>query len=469
MLNAVWWLLAVEAVGLVAFPLIYHLLPSLRDRGYSVSKPFGLLLIGYVSWFLSQLHLAPSTQITLAAMVILIAGLSGWLLWVRRAEFILFLRAQWRVIALAELVFLVFFIGWTLYRAYDPAIDHTEQPMDFAFLNASVQTTTGAPQDPWLSGESVSYYYFGYWMMGVLSELTGIASNVSYNLAMALVPAMAAQAVFGVVYSVIRSQTSRLGLILAGSISAVLLLGVVANLEGAVEFMRANAMGSQGFWDWLRIEGLDGPLEDPTESWAPNEFWWWFRATRVINTFDGVQGVDYTIQEFPFFSFILGDLHAHVMAIPFALLAIAFCWELFRRDFRLWSWREPTSYVHLLALGLVLGGLAFTNMWDFPTYSALLLGVALLKAYSLRTRPDDDSPSSGAAWMLPLLFALGSIALAVLFFLPYYVTFKSSVSGIDPVQAATTRPAHLFIVWGLYPGSRRPVHRRHVLADDGAC
>ena len=460
MLNAAWWLLVVEVVGLAAFPLIYHLLPSLRDRGYSVSKPFGLLVVGYVSWILSQLHLAPSTQITLVGMVALMAGLSGWLLWVRRADFMLFLRSQWRLVVLAELVFLVFFIGWTFYRAYDPAIDHTEQPMDFAFLNASVQTTTGSPQDPWLSGESVSYYYFGYWMMGVLTELTGIASNISYNLAMALIPAMAAQAVFGLVYSAVRSQTSRFGPALAGSIAAILLLGVVANLEGGLEFMRANGMGSQGFWEWVEIK------EDPsksdselmtkldsanvTDSWSPTEFWWWFRGTRVIGSYDGLQWTDLTIQEFPFFSFMLGDLHAHVMAIPFALLAIAFCWELFRKDFHLWSWRGPISYVHVLAFGLVLGGLAFTNMWDFPTYASLLLGVAVLKAYSLRTRPDGDSPSSGTVWMPPLLLAVGSVALAVLLFLPYYLTFKSSVSGIDPVQAATTRPAHLFFIWGLY-------------------
>ena len=328
MLNALWWLLAIEVIALAVFPLAYHLLPSLRDRGYSISKPLGLLLIGYVSWILSQVHLVPSTRLSLAALVLVLACASGWLAWRRRADLLLFLKKEWRVVALAEIIFLVFFVAWTLYRASDPSIDHTEQPMDFAFLNASILTVTGPPQDPWLSGESVSYYYFGYWMMGALTELTGIASNVSYNLAMALVPAMAAQAVFGLTYSVVRSQTARLGTAVAGGFAAVLLLGVAANLEGMFEFMRANAIGSQGFWDWLGIKGLDGPLEEPAAGWYPQEFWWWFRATRVINTFEGTQELDYTIQEFPSFSLILGDLHPHVMAIPFALLAAAFCWDI---------------------------------------------------------------------------------------------------------------------------------------------
>ena len=469
MLNAVWWLIAVEFIALAAFPLAYHLLPSLRDRGYSVSKPFGLLLIGYGSWILSQAHLVPSTRVSLAVMALALACVSGWLAWRRRADLLVLLKKEWKVIALAEVVFLVFFVVWTLYRASDPSINHTEQPMDLAFLNASILTVTGPPQDPWLSGESVSYYYFGYWMMGALTELTGIASSVSYNLAMALLPAMAAQAVFGLTHSVVRSQTGRLGVAVAGGAAAVLLLGVAANLEGVFEFMRANAMGSQGFWDWLGIKNLDGPLEEPTAGWYPQEFWWWFRATRVINTFDGTEWLDYTIQEFPSFSLILGDLHPHVMAIPFALLAAAFCWDLFRRDHlglsnNLSSWTEPNgssasafigwwrgagSYAYMLALGLVLGGLAFTNMWDLPTYSSLLLGAAVLKAYSLRTRGDPGAPTPPGVWTAPLLVAAGGIALAVLLFLPYHLTLQSSVSGIAQVQVPT-RPVHMGIVWGLH-------------------
>ena len=204
--------------------------------------------------------------------------------------------------------------------------------MDFAFLNASLESTFGQPEDPWLRGESISYYYFGYWMMGVVSELSGVASNFSYNLSLALVPAMAAAAVLCLVASMIRYDRGHLDTAVFAGIGAGLLLIVVSNLEGVLEFMYANAIGSQGFYDWLGIQGLDGPTEIPTDSWNPNEFWWWFRATRVINTFvDGVE-IDYTIHEFPFFSFMLGDLHPHVSAIPFALLAAGFALNFFRSE-----------------------------------------------------------------------------------------------------------------------------------------
>ena len=72
MLNALWWLFTVEALGLAAFPLAYFLLPRVRDRGYSVSKPLGILFIGYASWILSVTHILPSVQLTLVALLLAI-------------------------------------------------------------------------------------------------------------------------------------------------------------------------------------------------------------------------------------------------------------------------------------------------------------------------------------------------------------------------------------------------------------
>ena len=444
MLNAFWWLITAEAIGLAAFPLAYFLFPRLRDRGYSVSKPLGILVIGFASWMLSLLHIVPSVRLSIVALLLVMGALSGWYVWRRRQEFKDFVVRERRAIIAAEAVFLVFFVGWLIYRAYDPAIDHTEQPMDFAFLNASIESRVGAPEDPWLRGETVSYYYFGYWMMGTVSQLTGIASNISYNLSLALIPAMAAMGIFGLVSNMVRADVVRWRYAVLGGVAAVVLMGVVANLEGVLELMRANAIGSQGFWDWVRIDGLEGPIDEPTDSWMPQEFWWWFRATRVINTFDGGQGIDYTIQEFPFFSFMLGDLHPHVMSIPFAVLFLAFSWNFFRSPVHVWRRRDLQGYASILAMSLALGGLAFTNMWDLPTFAALFLGVAFLKTYR--------EHGGGVLTLMKGVIPIGAvvIGLAFLLFLPYYISFSSSVTGIEPVVVATTRPIHLLIVWALF-------------------
>ncbi len=458
MLNAIWWLVTVEAVGLAAFPLAHLLLPRLRDKGYSLSKPLGILLVGYASWILSQAHVLPSVRLSLIALLAAMAGLSVWYAWRHLPELRELLARERVTILAAEGIFLLFFIGWTLFRAYDPAIDHTEQPMDLMLLNASIETHTGAPEDLWLRGEPVRYYYFGYWMMGAITQISGVPSNVSYNLAMASIPALAAAAVFGLVASIISAQAVKRRYAVLGGLAATLLLGIAANLEGLLEFMKANAIFGQRFYDWVRIDGLGGPAETVSNSWMPGEFWWWFRATRVINTFDGDRGIDYTIQEFPFFSFILGDLHPHVMAVPFALLFVALCWNHLRSPTFRWRGGSAAAYLPLLVLGLVLGGLSFVNMWDLPTYAALFLVVVALKAHSIY----GGSIWSLAKRALPVWGAV--LAVGFVLYLPYFVSIRAGVSGIGVVSmaadcsitdyvgsgcVATARTLHTLIVWGL--------------------
>ena len=442
------WLATVEIIGLTAFPLAFFLFPKLQDRGYALSKPLGILLIGYAAWILSVTHLVPSVPTSLGIFVVVMAAVSAFLIYKRGEEMLDFIKRGWRLIVVTELIFLVLFIGWTLFRAYDPAIDHTEQPMDFAFLNASINSTFGQPEDPWLRGESVSYYYFGYWMMGVLTQISGVASNLSYNLSLALIPALASAGIFSVVVTLVRSDGAGMRLGIVAGVASGFVLGIVSNLAGVMEFMRANAIGSQGLYDWIAIEGLDGPAETPTESWYPEEFWWWFRVTRIINTFvDDGRGIDYTIQEFPFFSFMLGDLHPHVSAIPFAILFTGFVLSFFmsgRLDFRQ---MRPIDFITVAAMGISLGGLAFTNMWDLPTYAMLLVGVAAIKAYPSQ----DDSTGFGyvkraalAIVQVPLVVVL----LAVVLYLPYYLSFTSSVQGIGAV-ITPTRYVHMLVVWGV--------------------
>ena len=426
------------------------MLPKLADRGWGLSKPLGILVVGYAAWILSVLRVVPSVRLTLLAIVIILAAASAALFYARREEIVAFVKREWRLLVAAELVFLIFFALWTLFRAYDPAINHTEQPMDFAFLNASIRSTFGQPEDPWMRGESISYYYFGYWMMGAISEISGVASNVSYNLSLALIPALSAMGIFSIVSSLVKSEGAGLRLSVVCGVAGGLILGVLSNLEGALEFMRANAIGSQGLYDWVGVDKVDGPAETPSGNWYPDEFWWWFRATRVINTFVGGQGIDYTIQEFPFFSFILGDLHPHVSVIPFAILFTGLALNFFRADLPNILKPNYLAYAGLGVMALSLGGLAFANMWDLPTYAALLVVLAGLKAYyefSRRSEAERESETLGARLIDGVSISLLVVALAILLYLPYYLGFSASVSGIGAV-VTPTRYAHMFIVWG---------------------
>ena len=468
MLDALRWLITVELIGLAAFPLAFYLLPRLADRGFTLSKPLGILLVSYLFWLLGLAHI-PTVQPIAIALVLLMAALSVYIAYRNFDALRDFITREWRTLVIAEAIFLVFFIGWTLFRSYDPFINHTEQPMDLALLSASINSQVGHPEDPWLRGEPISYYYFGYWMMGALSQISAIQSHISYNLALALIPAMSAMGIFGIVFNMVRMDKARSGVagtdsmstvrasvsaaladsthrklaIIAG-IAATLFLGVVSNLEGVLEFMRLNGMGSQGFYDWIRINDLPGPIITPPQSWTPPDFWWWFHASRVINTFDGVHFIDNTIQEFPFFSFLLGDMHPHVMSIPFIALFVGIALNIYRLPSDFWrNYRSVYPYAIVLTAALVLGGLGFNNLWDMPTFAALLIGILALKAY----REGSDIPQSIALAFFPVGLAI--LALAALMYSPYLLDINAGVNGIG-VVITHTRAIHMFIVWGLF-------------------
>ena len=443
MLDALRWLITVEIIGLAVFPLAFYLLPKLADRGFTLSKPFGILLVSYLFWVLGLAHI-PTIQPIAIALVLLMAGASAYIAYHKRDDMRDFITREWRTLVIAEAIFLVFFIGWTLFRSYDPFINHTEQPMDLALLSASINSQVGHPEDPWLRGESISYYYFGYWMMGALSQIAAVSSNIAYNLAMALIPAMGATGIFGLVVNMVRMDKARWGYAVVAGIAATLFLGIVSNLEGVLEFMRLNGMGSQGFYDWIRINGLDGPADMPAQNWTPPDFWWWFHASRVINTFDGIQYIDNTIQEFPFFSFLLGDMHPHVMSIPFVLLFVGVALNIYRLPADFWrNYRSVYPYAIVLTAALVLGGLGFNNLWDMPTFAALLIGVLALRTY----REGNDLRQSFALALIPV--GLAVIVLAVVMYSPYLLDINAGVNGIG-VVVTHTRAVHMFIVWGLF-------------------
>ena len=443
MLDALRWLITVELIGLAAFPLAFYLLPRLADRGFTLSKPLGILLVSYLFWVLGLAHI-PTVQPIAIALVLLMAALSAYIAYRNFDDLRDFITREWRTLVIAEAIFLVFFISWTLFRSYDPFINHTEQPMDLALLSASINSQVGHPEDPWLRGEPISYYYFGYWMMGALSQISAIQSHISYNLALALIPAMSAMGIFGIVFNMVRMDKARRNLAIIAGIAAALFLVVVSNLEGVLEFMRLNGMGSQGFYDWIRINDLPGPIDMPPQSWTPPDFWWWFHASRVINTFDGIHFIDNTIQEFPFFSFLLGDMHPHVMSIPFIALFVGIALNIYRLPSDFWrNYRSVYPYAIVITAALVLGGLGFNNLWDMPTFAALLIGILALKAY----REGSDIPQSVALAFFPVGLAI--LALAALMYSPYLLDINAGVNGIG-VVITHARAVHMFIVWGLF-------------------
>ncbi len=483
------WLLLLELLGLLAFPLAYRVFSRLPDRGWTLSKPLGLLILSYGVWLLGLSHTIPNSRWSVLLALLALAALAALAGRRHRHEIVEFVRQRRGTILVSEGLFLMLFLGWALYRAHVPDIVHTEQPMDLALLNSIVASPHFPPNDVWLAGHAVSYYYLGYLMTGALAMLSGVATPVAYNLGLVTAASLAGLAAFGVVYNLVRlSRGSVMGATLAGA-GAVFLLLAASNLEGTLEMVRAAGLGGEGFWRWVGVDGLIAP-EAASASWVPEGFWWWFRASRV-----------FAITEFPMFSFVLGDMHPHVMSLPFVLLVVGLAVQVSLLPGLLGLTWLRSHWPLALALPLALGALAAISLWDLPLGLALVGGAVLLNAVrhpvERRWLPapglaigvvvallavalylvaandwgrslvlvvvggavlvggvvllDASRQGAGRRWTLADMMAFGAIFgfLALALFAPFYLTFESEASGVLPQRDQLTRPVHLLLVWGV--------------------
>ena len=445
MIDFLTWLIAIELIGIIALPIVYYLTPWLPDRGYSLAKPVALLLVFYPLWLLASTPFIPNSTLIIWLILIALIAVSVWLFRRYRSEIVSFYKREQSALIIMEVVFITVFSIWVLLKIYDPGINHTEQPMDFAFLNASTSSQHFPPQDPWLAGESVSYYYLGYLIFGGVSRLADVSTSVSYNLALATVAGMAATVIFGLAYNLVRLAGGRLSSALVTGFAALILLLGISNLVSGLELVRAGGGGTPGFWEWVDIKGLDSPQQ--SSEWHPDESgWWWWRATRVIDTVEDGSSRDYTITEFPFFSFLLGDLHPHVMSLPFVLAWMGLMLNFVMSPVRLvmrWGLPGYDTLISLGIMGLFLGALAFINFVDIAVFGAAFAGITAIKGYS-QGRSVWRGLAAGLTVAAPVL------VLAVVLYLPFYFSFRSQASGILPVEEYVTRPFHFFMIWGLF-------------------
>ncbi|MFW6135376.1 MAG: DUF2298 domain-containing protein, partial [Chloroflexota bacterium] len=385
----VWWML-VQVLGLAALPCAYRLFRWLPGRGYAFAKPLGLLLTSYVLWIGACLGYLKNTT---GGIMIAIAATGGISLWFRSRgrkgndqTLLAFLRERWRLVLTVELLFALSLAAWATVRAYAPnkiMSSGGEKFMEIAFLNATLESPQFPPHDPWLSGFAISYYYFGYVMMALLTRLSGVVSGIGFELYDALTFALTVIGAFGVGYDLVRGNTNDA----SGDRQAVwygllgpLFVAVMGNLEGFLEALYARGLLPDAFWRWIDIPDLI-EVGRVTGSWYPGHGWWWWRASRVLRDRNlmGEPMPLSPIDEFPFFSFLLGDNHPHVLTLPFVLLALALALNVLRRQWAIGDggsdpgpwWNPAATFLNgewrlFVTYALGLGAIGFLNTWDFP-------------------------------------------------------------------------------------------------------
>ena len=461
------WLLLVELIYIATLPLAIFLFRPLPDRGIILARVLGILGVAYVAWLLASIGWMGFSRTSVLVGILAVAALSTIVLVARWRELVEFLKGHWRLLAIGEVLFLVAFLSFVAIRMANPDLWEPylggEKPMDFAYLNAVLRSSYMPPYDPWFAGGYLNYYYWGQFIVATLIKATGIVPSVAYNLAVPLMFALTVTGAYSLVYNIaegIRRHRPPTRHVAApsteaepeppsaapagGSGSAAILpwrrwtrgvawgpvtAGVVASLFVAV-IGNLYSIGQvvRGGWNNMFRDAAFPSLDYISSFWyssrmlpelenvSPSALTFWL-PDRLSYT----REIGPHITEFPFFTFLFADLHAHLIVIPFTLLAIGLSFSLLvglRTGGRLWL--VPTT----AALALTVGSLWAINSWDYPTYvilAVLLIGVG---AY---LRP--GKPLKRLAAFLGL--GLGMVFLSILAFLPFHMDYHPFPTGIE--------------------------------------
>ncbi|WP_254537634.1 DUF2298 domain-containing protein [Halomarina litorea] len=399
------WLATYLSLLVAGVPLLAALCPRLADRGAGVALPAALAIVGFVAWAVG--HVSFGWPALLAGNVVLVSLLA---LAVRRGALV---GVEWEAVAETAVVFTLAFLAMVAVRAVDPSVHATmgEKFLDFGLLKSLLRAESVPPGDFWFAGEAVQYYYGGHLLAALLARLTFTEARFAYNLALAGFFGMFVTAAYGLAGSVGAHMGANRTT--AGALGAFF-VGLASNLWTPLRLL--GGVLPDGLVNWAAgvggIEGFTAAGYDPV-----GEFTYW-GASRVIPG---------TINEFPLFAYLNGDLHAHMMSTPFLLLAATLAYSYYRTP----EAEVGRRWLLLGSLAPLSALVAVVNTWSFPTvFGVAWLAVAFAPADPLSLvglggdetrRPDSwlarELRWTGGALGVVALLAVGGVLLSLPFWL----------------------------------------------------
>ncbi|MDI9642472.1 MAG: DUF2298 domain-containing protein [Archaeoglobales archaeon] len=286
-------------------------LPFLKFLKFSVARFTSLFLLTLTSFFLGHLI---AFKVVFYAILILTILLLAYLIY-----------SKYRLtLDKSETIFACVFFFFIFLRFLNPSIFDAEKFMDMAFMNSILKSPSLPPNDPFFASEKLNcYYYFGHMLGAGIILLSFAPPEIGYNIAVAAIPAYTALLVYGIFES-----NRKIALI------AMIFVAFSGNAYSFVDLLHRPFSG-----------GLD--------------FLYYWNSTRMIEG---------TINEFPYFSFIHADLHAHVFAIPMKIFFVSL---LLLNEKRI-----------RVLLPLTLFAIFATNSWDYP----IMLLLSIVYALSIRDK-----------------------------------------------------------------------------------
>jgi len=410
------WLLLFALVGAAGVPIAARLF-SVPGRGAGFALPVALVVFTLPAYWVGHRSLTAGLAV---GIVVLVAAALGSALdrdalregSVRLAPDLTLDR---RALAESAVVFLLSFSLLVAVRAVDPAVHALggEKFLDFGLLKSLARSTALPPEDMWFAGEPVRYYYGGHLITALLARLSAVPPRFAYNLGLASFYAMLVTAAYDLAAAVAaarggdgadrpRASSARL----AGGLGAFF-VGVAANLHTASDVVLGVLPGGlrTAVATWI-AEGTDA---EPSEVLSDASSFFYFDASRVIPG---------TINEFPLFAWLNGDLHAHMMGLPFLLLAAGLAFVYYETT------AAERSRRRLLVFGavpVVAGLQSVVDTWSFPSvFGVLFLALAFAPAHPLSLLSErlagheDEDENEGSRLESELTRLGGALGVAVL-------------------------------------------------------
>tara|TARA_B100000131_G_scaffold304226_1_gene329018 strand:- start:91 stop:4623 length:4533 start_codon:yes stop_codon:yes gene_type:complete len=390
----VWWLLWLQIAAFAVLPWSTLLFRQFADAGYGLSKAIGFLSSGTLLWLFVIWDVFEFNQTTaLASMAaIFTIGLALW--WIHRVR-LFQLFCKYRFVWLAsEIIFLAIFTFLLLLRSFNPDLWESylggEKPMELGYLTAIGRSAELPPYDPWFAGGAMNYYYFGWFLVAVPMRALKILPEVAFQFGVATFGALVGATIFTLVYNVVMGSSSpkakhfrsKSTAVKSGILGLFLFMG-----SGTLDALRVHTERLRQVNTWTLFEdwpviGVLVELMGGTWTWVSGtnltKFDWWAPSRVNSGNFD--------ITEFPYFTFLFGDLHPHMMgmAISGLLLAVSFAYLHSCR-----SGPKRSSLYLAIGIGLLSGLTRITNTWDYPTSLLLLLVTFFLGAW-IRNDASED-------------------------------------------------------------------------------
>lgn len=457
-LGLVVWYVFIFLLGVFTFPIFFYLLSSLPDRGYPLARLGGMIYTAYIAWLLASTTTLPYSR-TLISLIVVGLAVVGSLAFARQKHSILtFLKENKKYFGLAEILFLSLFLIDLYIRLGNPDLWHPykggERPMDFSFLNAVIKSTTFPPYDPWYAGGYINYYYWGFVLVGTPIKLLGISPSIAYNFVLPTLFALLGMGGFSVVWNLFADDKNEItrprvfsgvaaaaGLVLLGNLGTVqLLFKSLQKMAVSNELVDAANVLIFQRWAWAAngfgklLAGNQLPIGVGDYYWAPS---------RVMPL------GDLAITEFPLFTFLYSDLHAHMIALPITLLVVLWVVSVLLRK----SFDTISLVASMLFGGFLIGVLRPTNTWDYPTY--LILAIAVVSYVLLMNRQVRLIP---LPWLdekfhvlINWIVCVGLVVLgSQLFFEPFARWYGLAYGKIDFWQNEKTPIWSYLTQWGLF-------------------